>query len=38
MLGVTIITEIVGGVWGEWIHVYIWQSPLAVPLKLSQHC
>ena len=25
------------GVWGEWIHVYIWLSPFAVHLKLSQH-
>ena len=23
---------------GEWIHVYIWLSPFAVHLKLSQHC
>ena len=23
---------------GEWIHVYIWLSPLAVHLKLLQHC
>ena len=23
---------------GEWIHVYVWPSPLAVHLKLSQHC
>ena len=23
---------------GEWIHVYVWLSPLAVHLKLSQHC
>ena len=23
---------------GEWIHVYVGLSPLAVPLKLSQHC
>ena len=22
------------GVWGEWIHVYVWLSPLAVQLKL----
>ena len=26
------------GVWGEWIHVYVWLSPFAVHLKLSQHC
>ena len=25
-------------VWGEWIHVYGRLSPLAVHLKLSQHC
>ena len=24
--------------WGEWIHVYVWLSPLDVHLKLSQHC
>ena len=23
---------------GEWIRVYVWLSPLAVRLKLSQHC
>ena len=23
---------------GEWIHVYVWLSPFAVRLKLSQHC
>ena len=23
---------------GEWIHVHVWLSPFAVPLKLSQHC
>ena len=23
---------------GEWIHVYVWPSPFAVHLKLSQHC
>ena len=23
---------------GEWIHVYVWLNPLAVNLKLSQHC
>ena len=22
----------------EWIHVYVWPSPFAVHLKLSQHC
>ena len=22
----------------EWIYVYVWLSPLAVRLKLSQHC
>ena len=27
-----------GGGRGEWIHVYIWLSPLAVHLKLLQHC
>ena len=24
--------------WGEWIHVYVWLSPFAVHLKVSQHC
>ena len=23
---------------GEWIHVHVWLSPFAVPLKLPQHC
>ena len=23
---------------GEWIHAYVWLSPLPVHLKLSQHC
>ena len=23
---------------GEWIHVYLWLSPFAVQLKLSQRC
>ena len=23
---------------GEWIHVYVWPSPFAVHVKLSQHC
>ena len=23
---------------GEWIHIYVWLSPLAVCLKISQHC
>ena len=23
---------------GEWIHVYVWLSPFAVHLKISQHC
>ena len=28
-----------GGEFGrEWIHVYVWPSPFAVHLKLSQHC
>ena len=25
------------GVGGEWIHAYVWLSPFAVHLKLSQH-
>ena len=24
------------GVWGEWIHVYVWLNPFAGHLKLSQ--
>ena len=29
----------VGGEFGEkWVHVYVWLSPFAVYLKLSQHC
>jgi len=28
-----------GGVFaGEWMHAYVWLSPFAVHLKLSQHC
>ena len=27
-----------GAFGGGWIHVYVWLSPLAVHLKLSQHC
>ena len=23
---------------GEWLHTYVWLSPFAVHLKLSQHC
>ena len=23
---------------GEWIHVYVWLTSFAVPLKLSPHC
>ena len=25
------------GLEGEWIHVYVWLSPVALQLKLSQH-
>ena len=25
------------GVWGEWMHAYVWLSPFAVHLRLSQH-
>ena len=25
------------GVWGEWIHAYVWLNPFAVHLKQSQH-
>jgi len=32
------VTARMGGKFrGEWIHVYIWLSPFAVDLKLSQH-
>ena len=27
-----------GELGGEWIRVYVWLSPFAVHLKLSQHC
>ena len=27
-----------GEFWEEWIHIGVWLSPLAVHLKLSQHC
>ena len=27
-----------GGLGGEWMHVYVWLSPFAVHLKLSQRC
>ena len=27
-----------GELGGEWIHVFVWLSPFAVQLKLSQHC
>ena len=26
------------GVWGRWIHVYVWLSPFTVRLKLTQRC
>ena len=26
------------GVWGEWLHVYMWLGPFAVHLRVSQHC
>ena len=26
------------GLGGEWIHVYVWLSPFAVHIKLTQHC
>ena len=26
------------GLWGEWIHVYVWLSPFAVYLISPQHC
>ena len=32
-------TTWMGGEFGEeWIHIYVWLSPFAVHLKLSQHC
>ena len=33
-----VASQMGGELWGEWIHVYVWLSPFAVPLKLSQHC
>ena len=27
-----------GELGGEWIHVYVWLSTVAVHLKLTQHC
>ena len=27
-----------GGFEGEWIHIFVWLSPFAVHLNLSQHC
>ena len=35
---VSLPTELSGKPGGEWIHVYVWLSPFAVLLKLSQHC
>ena len=35
MLGGSLDERRVGG---EWIHVYVWLSPFAIHLKLSQHC
>ena len=33
------VTAWMGGEFGgEWIHVYVWLSPFAVHLKLSQSC
>ena len=33
------VAALMGGEFGgEWICVYIWLSPFAVHLKLSQHC
>ena len=33
------VAALMGGEFGgEWIHVYVWLSPFAVRLKLSQHC
>ena len=34
---VSLPTELPGNPGGEWIHVYVWLSPFAVHLKLSQH-
>ena len=33
-----VVTWMAGGFGGEGIHVYVWLSPFAVLLKLSQHC
>ena len=35
---VSLPTELSGNPGGEWIHIYVWLSPFAVHLKLSQHC
>ena len=33
------VADWMGGEFGkEWMHVYVWLSPFAVYLKLSQHC
>ena len=33
------VTAWMGGEFGgEWVHVYVWLSPFAVHLKLSQSC
>ena len=34
-----VVAAWIGGKFAEdWIHVYVWLSPFAVYLKLSQHC
>ena len=32
------LLDITRGLGGDWISVYVWLSPFALPLKLSQHC
>ena len=33
-----VVARMGGEFWGEWIHLYVWLSPFAVHLKLSQYC
>ena len=33
-----VAAQMAGELEGEWIHVYVWLSPFAGHLKLSQHC
>ena len=33
-----VAAQMAGEPGGEWIHVYVWLSPFAGHLKVSQHC